>query len=560
MSGKELHIYTRVSTRAQEKDGTSLDTQRKLGTEVAKKLKLKPVLMNEGGKSSNHEEIDKRPVLQKLLLGIEEGTVKHLYSYNIDRLSRKDIVQSQIRYQLSKHQVMFYSGNDTSPTDLNNPQDKLFFQIHSAISEYDNSVRTARSRLGKAEQVKKGQWHGGPPPFGYKIENKLLAVEVKEAEWVREIYQLYSTGESIQSIRKHLFQNNVMTRRGNSSFSSKSLENILHSNTHYQGFYIVEMEGEEPIRVTCPSIVDRPLVKKVQKQLEKRAYTRGGNRTKQPRTKHETLLREVMMCGHCDGRYGSTVRPDKHIQNYYCISHLRRHRDIENDLPKCDAPRNSIKIDETDMAVVKAISEVLNESSLFKEEVKQSVLGKKRSLEMNKDLQTKIQKQMKQTKKELSQINEQIKNLNVENLIGLNNTKDITDIIKRLEQYRTDQEDKLNSLENDLDRARGESRWVDWVQEFGERLKAVGEESTPIEERKRFIEGVVDSITVTFPEKQTASLEIRLNYPYVGDSLVYVDPRNRRKGYKIKEGRKDLRLTYEPSVGNRGKKQTPLIT
>ena len=78
MSEKELHIYTRVSTRAQEIDGTSLDTQKALGEKVAKRLKLKPVLMNEGGKSSNHEEIDKRPVLQKLLLGIEEGTVRHL--------------------------------------------------------------------------------------------------------------------------------------------------------------------------------------------------------------------------------------------------------------------------------------------------------------------------------------------------------------------------------------------------------------------------------------------------------------------------------------------------
>ena len=560
MSKKELHIYTRVSTRAQEIEGTSLDTQRKLGTEVAKKLKMKPVLMNEGGKSSNHEEIDKRPVLQKLLLGIEEGTVQHLYAYNIDRLSRKDIVQSQIRYKLSKHQVMFYSGNDTSPTDLNDPQDKLFFQIHSAISEYDNSVRTARSRLGKTEQVKKGQWHGGPPPFGYTIEDKHLIEAGNEAKWVRKIYELYSTGDSVQSIRQHLFQNNVMTRRGKASFSSKSIENILHQNTHYQGFYIVTMEGEDPIRVTCPSIVERPLVKKVQKQLEKRSYKKGGNRTKEPRTKHETLLREVLLCGHCDGRYGATVRPDKHIQNYYCISHQRRYRDIETDQPKCDAPRNSIKIDETDVAVVRAISEVLNESSLFKEEVKQSVLGKKRSMEMNKDLQTKLKKQIKETKKELKAVDDQIKNLNVENFIGLKDSKDIKDVIKRVEQYRTNRADKLNSLENNLNRARGESQWVDWVQEFGERLSGVADESTPIDEKKRFLEGVVDSITVTFPKKQTTSLNIKLNYPYVGDKLLYVDPKNRKKGYNIKDGRNDLRVTYEASVGNRGKKQTPLIT
>jgi len=556
MSEKELHIYTRVSTRAQEKDGTSLDTQKALGEKVAKRLKLKPVLMNEGGKSSNHEEIDKRPVLTKLLLGIEEGTVRHLYAYNIDRLSRKDNIQSHIRYQLSKNSVLFYSGNDTNPTDLNNPNDKLFFQIHSAISEYDNSVRTARSRLGKIEQVKKGLWHGGPPPYGYTIADKKLVIDDGEAEWIRVIYQMYAGGESVQSIRQHLFQNNVMTRRGNASFSSRAIELILHNNTHYQGFYIVELEGEDPIRVSCPSIVDRPLVKKVQQQQKKRAYTNGGQRTKESRTKRTTLLRELLICGHCDGRYGATVRPDKHIQNYYCLHHSRRHQDIETNELKCDAPRNSVKIDETDTAVLEAIVGVLNGSSLFKEEVKQTVLGKKRTHEMTQDLQERLKKQIKQTQKELGQVDEQIKNLNVENLIGLK-SKDFKEIINRVEQYRTEVETKLSQQESDLDRARGESSWVDWVQQFGNRLSDVMNEKTPIEERKRFIEGVVDTITVNYPEKQRASLDIKLNYPYVGDKMVYKDPKNRRKGYRIKDGKNHVGVEFLPTQGNRGKKETP---
>lgn len=558
MSEKELHIYTRVSTKAQETEGTSLDTQKQLGTQVAKKLKLKPVLMNEGGKSSNHEEIDKRPVLQKLLLGIEEGTVKHLYAYNIDRLSRNDIVQSRIRTRLKEHEVMFYSGNETNPTDLNNPQDKLFFQIQSAISEYDNSVRSARSRLGKIEQLKKGRWHGGPPPYGYTIKNKQLTVDETEAGWVRKIYERYSDGDSVQDIRKYLFSNNVTTRRGKASFSSKSIENILHSNTHYQGWYVVTMQGENPLKVSCPSIVDRPLVRKVQDQLKKRSYKYEGRRTKESRTKHITLLREVLICGYCDGRYGQTVRPDKYIQNYYCLNHQRRYKDIETDLLKCDAPRHSIKIDETDLCVLEAIVDVLSESNLFKEEVKQSVLGKKRTHQMNNDLRTKLERQIKKIKKELKEADEQIVNLNVDKLIGITDSGDIKAIISRLEEYRTDLESSLLSNQEDLERARGETQWVDWVKEFGNRLSDVMDETSPIEERKRFIEGVVDSIVVTHNEKQSVSLEITLNYPYVGDKLVYIDPKNRRKGYKIKDGKNYLKKDLTP--GGQAKKDTPLRT
>ena len=558
MSDKELHIYTRVSTRVQETEGTSLDTQKNLGTEVAKKLKLKPVVHNEGGKSSNHEEIDKRPVLQKLLLGIEEGTVKHLYSYNFDRLSRKDEVQFQIRHQCKKHNVLLYSGRDTNPTDLNNPQDKLFFQIHAAISEYDNSVRTARSRLGKIEQVKKGQWHGGPPPYGFTISEKRLVIDDEEAQWVRTIHEMYADGESIQNIRKHLFKNNVTTRRGKAVFGNRTVECILHKNTHYQGYYIVEMEGEDPIRVTCPVIVDRPLVKAVQNQLKKRSYKQGGRRSGESRTKHPTLLREVLFCGHCDGRFGATVRPDKHIQNYYCIHHQRYYKDIVTDQPKCDAPRNSVKIDEMDAAVMEAIVGVLSDSSLFKEEVKTQVLGKKRTHALNQDLQQSLQKAIKNTRKELDLVEEQIQNLNVENLVGLKSSKDIKAVIKKVEDYRTDLEDKLQQQENDYERARGESQWVDWIEEFGQRLTDILEEKTPLEERKRFVEGIVERITVSFMDKHTASVDIELNYPYVGDSLVYKDPKNRRKGYKIRDGVRNLGIEFGVSYGNRGKKQTPL--
>lgn len=555
MSEKELHIYTRVSTRAQEIEGTSLSTQKKLGEQVAAKLKLNPVIHNEGAKSSNHEEIDKRPLLQRLLLGIEEGTVQHLYAYNIDRLSRKDIVQSQIRYQLSKNNVLFYSGNDSNPTDLNNPQDKLFFQIHSAISEYDNSVRTARSRLGKIEQVKKGQWHGGPPPLGYSVSEKRLIVNDNEAKWVKTIYEMYAEGETVQDIRRHLFKKNVKTRRGKTAFSGRSIELILHNNTHYQGYYVIEMEGEDPIRVPCPKIVNRPLVKKVQKQYEKRRYKKDGTqRAKNPTQKTETLLREVMRCGHCSGRFGSNVRPDKFIAHYHCVSSQRKYRDIETNELKCDSPRNSIKIAETDKAVVDAIVDVLQKSNLFKEEVKRAVLGKKRSLQVNVDHQAKLQRQIKKVRKEIEQVEEQISALNVEKLIGVKSSKAVKEIISGVEQYRTDQEDKLAQLEQDLERTKGETLWVDWLKEFGDRLDSVIDGNTPLADKKRFVEGVVDHITVSFLDKQTASLDITLNYPYIGDRLVYVDPKNRRKGYEVRGGDRNLALEFAASYGNKGKK------
>ena len=90
-----LHIYTRVSTAAQE-DGASLDTQKDIGITKSKELGMTHKVWNEGSASSHHEDLLNRPVLSQLLGEIESGSIKHLFVFNNDRLSRNDITQQTI--------------------------------------------------------------------------------------------------------------------------------------------------------------------------------------------------------------------------------------------------------------------------------------------------------------------------------------------------------------------------------------------------------------------------------------------------------------------------------
>ena len=73
-----LHIYTRVSTRVQDKDGTSLDTQKELGIKKSKELGFKHKVWNEGGASSHHEDLHNRPVLTQLMREVEDGNVSNV--------------------------------------------------------------------------------------------------------------------------------------------------------------------------------------------------------------------------------------------------------------------------------------------------------------------------------------------------------------------------------------------------------------------------------------------------------------------------------------------------
>ena len=71
-----LHIYTRVSTSAQETEGTSLDSQKELGKKLSKQLGLNYKVWNEGGQSSSKDDLDNRPVLVELLSEVDNGEVK----------------------------------------------------------------------------------------------------------------------------------------------------------------------------------------------------------------------------------------------------------------------------------------------------------------------------------------------------------------------------------------------------------------------------------------------------------------------------------------------------
>ena len=549
---ESLHIYTRVSTRAQEKDGTSLDTQAQQGKAVAKKLKLTPIIHNEGGKSSNHEDIDKRPVLASLLASIIKGEVKHLYAYNIDRLSRVDIAQATIRQALRENDVLLYTGTDTHPTTLSDPKDAMFLQITSAIAQYENALRTARSRTGKIERTKAGYWHGGPPPFGYEIIDKQLSPHKEESKIVRTIYDKYISGQTLSDIRDYLFSKNIPTRRGKASWSDASLQNILTENTHYTGYYLVDFSETETIRVECPRIVSPEQHKKAKAEYKKRSRTQGGRQAKVARQKRVFLLRDYLFCGHCGNRYGATHSPKARKSDYYC-SHHQNYKRRQGEETPCDSPRNSINIEETDIAVMTAVCDVLSQSHSFREQIKKEVIGSKDTHQQNQAKIKNTEKRIRETKKEIKKIREQIVNLNLDNLVGISDSSDIKSIYARLQDYQTDREEQLQEYENTISGLETASGWLDWIDSFGQRIDEMLSPDRGVEEQKTFLSGILDRITVTFSDKQTANLDISLLYPYDGDRLRDKDSNNKRKGYTIQSGKTNKRIKHAIKERQKGR-------
>ena len=87
------------------------------------------------------------------------------------------------------------------------------------------------------------------------------------------------------------------------------------------------------------------------------------------------------------------------------------------------------------------------------------------------------------------------------------------------------------------------TKWVEWVDQFGDKIKDLRNSEMDVLEKRKFLEGLVEKIVVLTKDKQTHSLEIQFLSPFVGDELIWNEIGKPKKGYVIKEGEKNI-LTY----------------
>ena len=321
---------------------------------------FEPRLWNEGGQSSSFDDLKNRPVLVSLLTLIESGTVKHLFVYNTDRLSRNQQTWAVIRYKLLSHGVTLHSAS--GQMKLKNPVDDLMLGILSEISQYDNRIRSERSRLGKFHKIQQGNWKGGPPPFGYRLTNRQLEIDPFESEWVKRMFDWYCHGVSVKEIQSRLSRQGVMTRRGNTQWSLGSIQLILR-NPVYSGYYDYcdKMVGET-VRIPAPQIIDAHLFQIAQ---DKRRLVR--ERKLQPdATKHFYLLRGILSCGHCGSMMGGRINKAGNQSVYYCVKKERSWKTRGEDHPKwkrgieCSMVR-SVNIEKTNQLIWNLIKTTLRE-------------------------------------------------------------------------------------------------------------------------------------------------------------------------------------------------------
>lgn len=543
-----LHIYTRVSTTTQAESGTSLKTQLELGTEKANQLGFFIRHWAEGGKSSHHEDMANREQLYNLFTAIKEGNVKHLWVYDQSRISRNDKVASIFRYECNKQGVTLYTNGGVF--DLSNPQDSFLKSILDTMAVFENAQRAERTRLGKWNRVDDGLWHGGVPPFGYTIKNKKLAIEPKEARWVRRIFTEAKKGTSVKEIKSLLDSYGVPTRHGKGSWSLGSIQAILN-HTCYKGFYIyTDSKTEKFLTVQCDGIVDTDTWDSIH-NARKQSISRRSQ--KNATHKHFYLLRDLMYCGHCERQISGRIKPSKNEAMYYCPN---KERDwVKNGGTTepwqrgrgCGFER-SMNLPQTDALVWDYVKGIHQQSHTLREQFKSKVLKEKGlDKEINAEEVAAIGKRIKRFQEQLQDADVALGRLEANRLRGRFGSEESYQVAHKV--LASDVDAFAKKLADERLKLKGltdKKRWFDWLRVFGEEL--VAKDNLTDEQRKAYLVGLIERIDVKYlAESRAHELRIHFKLPIVGDTFEWTNYKKRT--YKLADGSQEGIVTVSKKDG-----------
>ena len=200
----KLALYIRVSTDRQAEEGYSIAVQTERLIAFSKTLdgEVSYELYIDDGFSGASLE---RPAMQRLVLDAKNKVITHVCVYKLDRLSRsqKDTLHL-IEDVFLPNDIAFISVQESFNTST--AFGRAVVGILSVFAQLERENIYERTRSGMQKRVEAGFWPGGGGvPFGYDYDlEKGILVPNSDAETVRQVYELYIRGYSLQNIANML--------------------------------------------------------------------------------------------------------------------------------------------------------------------------------------------------------------------------------------------------------------------------------------------------------------------------------------------------------------------
>lgn len=301
-------IYSRVSSDEQRQKGYSLDFQEKEEIQYCKNKNLEIV---KHFTESHTAKIPGRPEFNKMIAYARQHKIKNLVFLKNDRASRNPVDSATLSF-MAEHQGFFIHliQDNMVLCESSRPQDFLIFEINNGFSNLYSRNLSAEVSSKMREKAEQG-FYPSHAMVGYKTERikkrSYLIVDETKAPFIREMFELYSTGNYSYStlaaeMRERGFYISKCVKCGKSN-----VEDILN-NPVYMGDFM--WNGKRYYNAKHEPIISAELFYLCQNIIKEKTST---SKTK----KLSFLFSGLIKCSSCGCQLVGELKKGKYIY-YHC--------------------------------------------------------------------------------------------------------------------------------------------------------------------------------------------------------------------------------------------------
>ena len=251
-------IYTRVSTDAQEREGTSLDTQERGCVQYAQAQGWHVV--ERVRDTATGSSLD-RPGIERIRRLLREGSVDVLVAYAVDRLSRNQnhigVLFDEVEQAGAKLEFVTENFEDTAVG-------RFILAAKAFVAEVEREKIVERTMRGKLERARSGRLPQatGKGCYGYIYDRATgqRVIEPRQVEVVRRVFDEFLSGVAIVKIANRLNGESVPSFLGGIWYPA-TLHRLLRNETY---------TGRTVYRRTRTTKVRDPRTGKAKRRVEQR--------------------------------------------------------------------------------------------------------------------------------------------------------------------------------------------------------------------------------------------------------------------------------------------------
>ena len=450
----------------------------------------------------------KRENFHNMIIDAKAGLFDLVITKEITRFARNTLDSIQYTRDLLSYGVGVFFQNDNINTL--DEDSELRLTIMSGIAQDELRKLSSRIKFGHQEAIKKNVVLGNSRIFGYHKENKRLVIDEKEAEMVRELFELYATDQYSMKQIEDIFWNKGYRNNNGKRICHSTMSNTI-SNPKYKGYYvgnkvkIIDMftkkqkflPPEEWVMFKdetgeiVPAIVDEELWEKANAVLRRRSR---DVKNRQNLCNHPNLLTGKMYCTHCGKLY---YRKDSKDRKGNVLSRWICSGKINNGTDSC--PSFTIYEEEIKEILYEVFKDTAEDAKLIIEEYTNLYAEMITKDTSSGDLQ-KLKDRLDLLSKKKSKLLEY-------NIAGQISDRDFVEMNKQISEESTEVYSNIEEMENEINSKAG---FKEKIEEIKTILAKAEDDASKEMIDSAFVNKYIDKIYVTPVDDGVIEISVKL--------------------------------------------------